>query len=346
MTTGLQAAAGVVVTGGPQAMTMSRSSSSISLHPPRSASSDISQLRPNTPGGSSSSPSGSGGGGGGGANSPGVLRSSTAPIPQHHNQHQYPNTTSSAVGTTASPLAATAPTTNTYTNASIQTRTLHPQVHYIFEDDPLESEILESIPKSQCITMDLDPRSGTIKNVESFLTQLQVMDVKLVQFYGQGQGQGHSGGNGGLSTLGSSTSLSLPAASGVTTMGTGIGYSSSSSSASSLKTMGGGSGGGGILSGGATAADDNQPHSTTSPPSSPSPASVAGTLLARNNSLSSSTLQSSFKSSRRSTDRRGDGDDRASTAATSGPAASTTSTTKDWTLVIEAVELDERDQEQ
>ncbi|KAF9200921.1 hypothetical protein BGZ49_008852 [Haplosporangium sp. Z 27] len=65
---------------------------------------------------------------------------------------------------------------------SIHTRTIHPQVHYIFEDDPLESEILESIPKSRCITLDLDPRSGTIKNVESFLTNLQVMDIKLVPF--------------------------------------------------------------------------------------------------------------------------------------------------------------------
>ncbi|KAG0252848.1 hypothetical protein BG011_006713 [Mortierella polycephala] len=87
-------------------------------------------------------------------------------------------------------LTAPATTTNTTTTAfgtplestTIQTRTLHPQVHYIFEDDPLEAEILESIPRSRCITLDLDPRLGTVKNVESFVSHLQVMDVKLVPF--------------------------------------------------------------------------------------------------------------------------------------------------------------------
>ncbi|GJJ70828.1 hypothetical protein EMPS_03178 [Entomortierella parvispora] len=59
-----------------------------------------------------------------------------------------------------------------------QTRTLHPQVHYLFENDPLEAEILDSIPKSRCITLDLDPRSGMISHVESYLAELQVMDVR------------------------------------------------------------------------------------------------------------------------------------------------------------------------
>ncbi|KAG0066691.1 hypothetical protein BGZ89_006990 [Linnemannia elongata] len=179
-------------------------------------------------------------------------------------------------------------------STTVQTRTLHPQVHYIFENDPLESEILESIPKSQCITMDFDPRSGVIKNVESYLTQLQVMDVRLVQSFGQEVQQGQVQG---VTLGGSSSSLSPPSASAT---GTGVG-----------------TGGG------------------------------AGTLLARTNSLSSSTLQSSFKTSRRSTDKgtRGDAsvsDDKSSSSATT---TATTMATKDWTLVIDAVELDRRDQE-
>lgn len=63
---------------------------------------------------------------------------------------------------------------------AIHTRTIHPQVHYIFEDDPQEMDIMASIPRSRCITLDLDPRSGSITNVESFLPNLQVMDVKFV----------------------------------------------------------------------------------------------------------------------------------------------------------------------
>ncbi|KAG0340443.1 hypothetical protein BG004_006406, partial [Podila humilis] len=63
---------------------------------------------------------------------------------------------------------------------SVRSRIVHPQIHYIFENDPLETELLESVPKSRCITLDLDPKTGVVSNVESFLTGLQVMDVKLV----------------------------------------------------------------------------------------------------------------------------------------------------------------------
>ncbi|KAF9149048.1 hypothetical protein BG015_009186 [Linnemannia schmuckeri] len=157
-------------------------------------------------------------------------------------------------------------------SSSVQTRTLHPHIHYIFESDPLETEILESIPKSQCITMDFDPRSGVVKNVESYLTQLQVMDVRLVQSFGQ-EGQGALGGP--------SSSLSPPSASASGTgMGTGsggvdagVGAVSTSSSASSLKAT------------------------TTT------------------------------------------------TTGTGGGATTATVASKDWTLVIDAVELDRRDQE-
>ncbi|KAK3838294.1 MAG: hypothetical protein JOS17DRAFT_729585 [Linnemannia elongata] len=360
------------------ATTMTRSSSSVSLHPPRSVSSDISHLR--NPSSSAGTTGGGGGGGGGSAGagisvsgtslpaggrlmSVGMLRSSTAPVPQHHSAATTattPTTATTATATSTSSGLPSAPTdlsfpTNTFIPATVQARTLHPQVHYIFENDPLETEILESVPKSQCITMDFDPRSGVIKNVESYLTQLQVMDVRLVQSFGlegqQGQVQGGTLG-------GSSSSLSPPfaPASGPGTgtgSGTGAGAVSSSSSASSLKATPTASGGGGGL------ADDNRPHSITSPPqqhpsaSSPSSSSsgaptVGGTLLARNNSLNSSTLQSSFKTSRRSTDKgnRGDAsvsDDKSSSSVTTTTA--TTMATKDWTLVIDAVELDRKDQE-
>ncbi|KFH64164.1 hypothetical protein MVEG_09989 [Podila verticillata NRRL 6337] len=66
------------------------------------------------------------------------------------------------------------------TDPQTHTRTIHPKIHYIFDNDPLEAEILENVPKSRCITLDLDPKSGVVTNVESFLTGLQVMDVKLV----------------------------------------------------------------------------------------------------------------------------------------------------------------------
>ncbi|KAF8943966.1 hypothetical protein BGZ47_004809 [Haplosporangium gracile] len=335
---------------------MTRSSSSVSLHPPRSVSSDISHLRSASSstgaGVSSSGAPLSGGGGGGGLMSVGMLRSSTAPIPQHHNLHTTSSTSTTTTTTATTGMSNSSgltPPQLLTTSPSVQTRILHPQVHYIFENDPLETEILESIPKSQCITMDFDPRSGVIKNVESYLTQLQVIDVRLVQSFGQ-DGQGALGG--------SSSSLSPPSASASGTgTGTGVGGTragagavSSSSSASSLKattTAITGAGGGGTT-------DESQTHSVTAPPqpstsslSSSSLGAPGGTLLARNNSLISSTLQSSFRTSRRSTDKgaRGDvsvGDDKSSSfsAATTATMAS-----KDWTLVIDAVELDRRDQE-
>ncbi|KAF9914538.1 hypothetical protein BX616_008099 [Lobosporangium transversale] len=93
-------------------------------------------------------------------------------------------TSSISSSTAPATVKATDPSTDSNPISSlssvIQTRAIHPQVHYIFEDDPLESDILESIPKSRSITLDLDPKSGTISNVESFMTHLQIMDIKLV----------------------------------------------------------------------------------------------------------------------------------------------------------------------
>ncbi|KAF9181210.1 hypothetical protein BGZ51_000587 [Haplosporangium sp. Z 767] len=97
-------------------------------------------------------------------------------------QAPRPSTLSRNNSTTATATATTTTSAKPLESTAIQVRTLHPQVHYIFEDDPLEAEILGSIPRSRCITLDLDPRSGTVKNVESFVNHLQIMDVKLVPF--------------------------------------------------------------------------------------------------------------------------------------------------------------------
>ncbi|KAF9586156.1 hypothetical protein BGW38_009153 [Lunasporangiospora selenospora] len=88
-------------------------------------------------------------------------------------------TTAAAVPTTAGPVPSSGLPANL-----IQTRTTHPQVHYLFENDPLEAEIMDSIPRSRCITLDLDPKTGAIKNVESFLPNLQVMDIRLESHMG------------------------------------------------------------------------------------------------------------------------------------------------------------------
>ncbi|KAF9330854.1 cell division cycle- protein [Podila minutissima] len=77
---------------------------------------------------------------------------------------------------------STGPTAGSPTDpqTAVHTRTIHPTIHYIFDNDPLEATILENVPKSRCITLDLDPKTGMVTNVESFLTGLQVMDVKLI----------------------------------------------------------------------------------------------------------------------------------------------------------------------
>ncbi|KAG0043695.1 hypothetical protein BGZ83_011127 [Gryganskiella cystojenkinii] len=79
--------------------------------------------------------------------------------------------------TKASTLGSISPSPSPSTVVYHQTRTLTSHVHYLFENDPLEAEILESIPKSRCITLDLDPQSGMISHVESYMPELQVMDV-------------------------------------------------------------------------------------------------------------------------------------------------------------------------
>ncbi|KAF9924719.1 hypothetical protein FBU30_005358 [Linnemannia zychae] len=330
------------IRGGPNTATMIRSSSSAGLqHPPRSVSSDISHLRGISSAGAGAGTGmgveqgilGSSGGSGGHPHSVGMLRSATAPVADHHHHNLF-----TAVSSTAAPTSTTAtlgmsvpaeslPLTNASLQSSaIQARILHPQVHYIFENDPLEAEILDSIPKSQSIFMDFDPRSGGIKNVESYLTHLQVMDIRLVQSYGQSQQQGVMVKGGG----GSTTSLSSSASNNnalTTSSPTGAGEFGSNSTV-----------------------DKGASQAPSAAVSQPSPSSF----------LTSSTLQSSFRTSRRSTEKCLD--DRgasvlpstASSASTSGPAANTATTTpaaivrsasKDLTLVIDAVELDQRDQE-
>ncbi|KAF8940032.1 hypothetical protein BGZ58_007962 [Dissophora ornata] len=194
----------------------------------------------------------------------------------------------------------------------IQTRTLHPQVHYIFENDPLEHDILESIPKSRCITLDLDPRSGSIKNVESFLTDLQVMDVKLVLF------------QAALTT--SSTSSSLNSLAANMTM------NNNNNVSNSVQQQGNdGHGGGGS-------------NHTTAMGKVTSP----GASSLQFSATISTTRMTRHPSERSLVSQIGEGDSQSIKSAKSEdkvPTPTNSTGAKDWTLVIETVEVDERDQE-
>ncbi|KAF9976220.1 hypothetical protein BGZ75_000287 [Mortierella antarctica] len=234
-----------------------------------------------------------------------AMMSSTIPPPP-------PSSSSSSL---SGPAAATAvraissPSSNSSSSApsTLQVRTLHPQVHYIFENDPLETEILESVPKSRSITLDFDPRTGSIRNVESFLTDLQVMEVKLVPFQATLPA---------LSTSSSSTSLN-------SIMG-GIHNSTSTN------TVGGES----------QQQQQQQQHRSTTAPT-----------LGRTNSSGASSIHSSMttsatKMTRRPSERSlgnhagtgGEGEDKTQAGVAAGGGAG-----KDWTLVINAVEVDGKD---
>ncbi|KAG0304074.1 hypothetical protein BGZ98_005951 [Dissophora globulifera] len=216
-----------------------------------------------------------------------------------------PGTSSSPAPVPISSLPSSLSPPSAVPLSEIQTRTLHPQVHYIFENDPLENEILESIPKSRCITLDLDPRSGVIKNVESFLTNLQVMDVKLVPF------------QAALTTPSLSSSInSLTTAANPQQQQLDDGNKNTGFSTQALGKAG--------LSG---------------------PSSLQ-------NSISTSTAKMSrLPSDRNLTNQSGDGDSQSIKSVKNDDKAAAASTptnvsgAKDWTLVIEAVEIDEGDQE-
>ncbi|KAF9398714.1 hypothetical protein BGX21_007378 [Mortierella sp. AD011] len=185
-----------------------------------------------------------------------------------------------------------------------KTRTIHPQVHYIFEDDPLESEILESIPKSRYITLDLDPRTGTIKNVESFLTNLQVMDVKLMPF------------QSALTTSSSTSSLN-PFTVNVSGSGNINGVQTNDSDSS---------GSAGNLNPAFGKAGSSGPSSLQSS-MTVSASKMGGRLSERGLANQPGAGGESVKNDER-------------TSATANTAGS-----KDWTLVIDAVEVEEKDQD-
>ncbi|KAI7819184.1 hypothetical protein BC939DRAFT_461019 [Gamsiella multidivaricata] len=214
-----------------------------------------------------------------------------------------PSTTAGAAATKSASLSSPPSSSSSTATSTIQTRTLHPQVHYIFENDPLETEILESIPKSRCITLDLDPRSGSIKNVESFLMDLQVMDVKLVPF------------QAALATTTISTTT-------IATTSTTTASSSSSSLNSPNTTL--------------TTNNNNnnnnaliQQLTKNDGQSNPTPLGRPGHH--RTDSSGASSLQSSSIVT--------------NPISTPGTGPGTVLGAKDWTLVIEAVEVDERDQD-
>ncbi|CAO3573168.1 unnamed protein product [Mortierella alpina] len=191
--------------------------------------------------------------------------------------------------------------------STIQVRTLHPQVHYIFENDPLENEILESVPKSRSITLDFDPRTGTIRNVESFLTHLQVMDVKFVPFQATLPS---------LSTSSSSTSLN--------SMVSGIHSQHHTAGGESQQQQ----------------QQQQQQHRNTTAPT------LGRTNSSGASSINSSMTKSATKMTRRPSERSlgnpagtgGEVEDKAQAGIAGGGGAG-----KDWTLVINAVEVDGKD---
>ncbi|KAI1319206.1 hypothetical protein EDD11_004600 [Mortierella claussenii] len=252
--------------------------------------------------------------------------------------------TTSGVSQTFPPLGATSATTAPVApqlpSSSIQSRTIHPQVHYIFENDPLESEILESIPKSRCITLDLDPKTGTIKNVESFLTSLQVMDVKLEPFQiTPGDGSSGGGGGGGVSNKPTATVMSSFSSASTHSLGrNAVGGSNNSLNNTSRIAV--------------QAMDAGRVVDNSSVP--------ALVALRRTHSSGASSVQSSMtisatRMARQPSDKslvnHASGTAAAAAAAAAATADNDSNHTdgtnsvgaKDWTLVIEAVEADDKD---
>ncbi|KAG9326493.1 hypothetical protein KVV02_007642 [Mortierella alpina] len=237
-----------------------------------------------------------------------AIMSSTIPPPPSSSSSPSLSGPAAAVGAIPSPSSNSSNSSSA--PSSLQVRTLHPQVHYIFENDPLETEILESVPKSRSITLDFDPRTGSIRNVESFLTDLQVMEVKLVPFQATLPA---------LSTSSSSTSLN--------SMMGGIHNSTSTNTVSGESQQ-------------QPQQQPQQQHRSTTTPT-----------LGRTNSSGASSIHSSMttsatKMTRRPSERSlgnhagtgGEGEDKTQAEVAAGGGAG-----KDWTLVINAVEVDGKD---
>ncbi|KAF9437500.1 hypothetical protein BGZ76_000496 [Entomortierella beljakovae] len=195
------------------------------------------------------------------------------------------------------------PISTTPVPSMIRTRTIHPQVHYIFEDDPLENEILDSIPKSRCITLDLDPKSGAIKNVESFLTDLQIMDIKLTP-----------------------TQPSLPTT------------SSSSSSLNSLMNNTGGN-----TNTGQT--NDHENNGANNPNLNLATRRVGSSGPSSLQSSMTTSISKLSRGAAHQTSGGGGENDTQKNAKSEEKHPSSTVNVKDWTLVIDALEVEDKDQD-
>ncbi|KAG0245232.1 hypothetical protein BGW41_002701 [Actinomortierella wolfii] len=188
---------------------------------------------------------------------PGSRRS--ASISSDYNQHpqQHLPLHDDIPPSIASSMAALAATSSSPSNAdlmsssssplpplaAIQTRTIHPQVHYVFaDDDPQASSLLSQLPKQRTISLHLDPTTGLITNVDSFIPEFQITSIQAVPVPSpntpssafQTSSSSASLSTGGATTAVNTTSPPSPAPIPTSTQTQGL--SSSSHSSSSLNT--------------------------------------------------------------------------------------------------------------
>ncbi|KAG0238350.1 hypothetical protein BGW42_005583 [Actinomortierella wolfii] len=192
------------------------------------------------------------------AATPGSRRS--ASISSDNNQHpqQHLPLHDDIPPSIASSMAALAATSSSPSNAdrmsspssplpplaAIQTRTIHPQVHYVFaDDDPQASSLLSQLPKQRTISLHLDPATGLITNVDSFIPEFQITSIQAVPVPSPNTPSSAfqtSSSSASLSTGGATTAVnatSPPSPAPIPTSTTQAqGLSSSSHSSSSLNT--------------------------------------------------------------------------------------------------------------
>ncbi|KAF9979369.1 hypothetical protein BGZ73_000063 [Actinomortierella ambigua] len=264
------------------------------------------------------------------ASSIAALATPSSPTPSHHDTTQSPSASSSSLLTSFSP-------------AAIQTRTIHPQVHYVFaDDDPHASNLLSQLPKERTISLHLDPATGRISEVDSFIPEFQIMSVRAIPVpspttpssnlqtsaSSSSSLSGGSGGGGGIATAATNTPgtnavSSLSSAPAQTTAALLQGPPSSSSSSIAHHNLASST----IL--GQTKAARGQLSTNTGASSGNSGLNSAATGTTGSSAMS---RQASLK-------------DASSMAEPSVPHSSSSLSSsqpvyRDWTLVIEGVETD------
>ncbi|KAG0268345.1 hypothetical protein DFQ27_006968 [Actinomortierella ambigua] len=105
-----------------------------------------------------------------------ALATPSSPSPSHHEATLSSSVSSDSSLTSSSPAAAGAAAAG-----AIQTRTIHPQVHYVFaDDDPQASNLLSQLPKARTISLHLDPATGRISGVDSFIPEFQITNIRAI----------------------------------------------------------------------------------------------------------------------------------------------------------------------